>query len=184
MKPDHPIVLPAGVKLISLTVHADCRGDLTEIFRDEWLQSPSPVQWVVTRTEANALRGVHVHARQWDYYCLVAGELVVGLHDLRPGSSSARTAMLRIGADRLRLLAVPNGVAHGLYSPTRSTLMVGTSVYFDPTDHRACRWNAPELGLEWPCTSPILSAKDRDAGSYAALKAGLLSDLPPCSDQA
>ncbi|MBA4095920.1 MAG: hypothetical protein C0484_04015 [Rhodospirillum sp.] len=177
MTPDHPIALPAGAKLIPLTAHADRRGNLTEVFRSEWFESASPVQWVVTRTEANALRGVHAHARQWDYYCLVAGELVVGLHDLRPGSSSVRTAMLRMSGERLQLLAVPMGVAHGLYSPTHSTLMVGTSAYYDPADHRGCRWDDPELGLEWPCTSPILSAKDRDAGSCAELKAGLLADL-------
>ncbi|NJM91980.1 MAG: hypothetical protein HC861_04450 [Rhodospirillaceae bacterium] len=128
-----------------MTAHADGRGDLTEIFRNEWFESPSPVQWLVTRTQANALRGVHVHARHWDYYCLVAGELVVGLHDLRPGSVSTRTAMLRMSAERLQLLAVPTGVAHGLYSPTPSTLMVGTSTYYDPADHRGCRWNESEL---------------------------------------
>ena len=176
MKPD-PIALLAGTKLIPLTAHADRRGDLTEIFRNEWFESPSPVQWLVTRTEANTLRGVHAHVRHWDYYCLVAGELVVGLHDLRPGSSSGRTAMLRMTGEQLQLLAVPIGVAHGLYSPSRSTLMVGTSAYYDPADHRGCRWNDAELGLEWPCTSPVLSAKDRDAGSFAELKAGLLTDL-------
>jgi dTDP-4-dehydrorhamnose 3,5-epimerase len=177
MRLDSAIALPAGVNLIPLKSHADGRGDLTEIFRNEWFESSSPVQWQVTRTEANALRGVHAHARHWDYYCLVAGEMVVGLHDLRPGSSSALTAMLRMSGERLQLLAVPIGVAHGLYSPTPSTLMVGTSTYYDSADHRGCRWNDSELGLKWPCTSPVLSAKDRDAGSYAELKAGLLADL-------
>lgn len=163
---------------MSLTSHLDNRGDLTEVFRMEWVESPAPIQWAVARSEANALRGVHVHARHWDYYCVVSGELIVGLHDLRLGAAMARaTAMLFLSGERLQLLAVPSGVAHGLYSPVHSTLLVGTSAYYDPADHRGCRWDAPELGLEWPCTSPILSAKDRDAGSYAELEAGLRADL-------
>lgn len=173
--------VPAGVRVISLTTHPDNRGDLTEVFRREWIDSPAPIQWAVARSEANVLRGVHVHARHWDYYCVVSGELVVGLHDLRPGAAMA-TAMLFLSGQGLQLLAVPSGVAHGLYSSVPSTLLVGTSTYYDSADHRGCRWDAPELGLEWPCTDPILSAKDRDAGSYAELEAGLRADLALASD--
>lgn len=178
MKLHDTTAVPTGVRVMSLATHPDNRGDLTEVFRMEWIDSPPPIQWMVVRSEANALRGVHVHARHWDYYCVVSGELAVGLHDLRPGAAMARsTAMLLLSGQRLQLLTVPSGVAHGLYSPNPSTLLVGTSTYYDPADDRGCRWDARELGLEWPCTSPILSAKDRDAGSYAELEAGLRADL-------
>lgn len=163
--------------LMPLTTHPDGRGDLTEIFRNEWHRSPAPVQWIVSRTGANVLRGMHVHARSWDYLCVIEGNVVAGLHDLRPRAAAARSAMLRLSGARLQVLVIPIGVAHGFYSPGNSTLMVGASTYYDPADHRACRWDAPELDLDWPCTAPELSAKDRDAGSYAELRAAFLAAL-------
>lgn len=177
MKAGRSIDLPAGVKLTSLKTHSDSRGDLTEIFRNEWQDSPEPVQWLVSRTEANALRGVHAHVRHWDYYCVVAGELIIGLHDLRPTASTPRSLMLRLSAEQLQLAAVPTGVAHGLYSPGRSIFMVGTSEYYDPADDLGCRWDSPELAMDWPCAAPVLSIRDRDAGGYAEFRAAFLADL-------
>ena len=181
MKAHDTPAVPAGVRVISLTTHVDNRGDLSEIFREEWVDSPPPIQWVVVRSKANALRGIHVHARHWDYYCVVTGEMTVGVHDLRPGATRGISAMLHLTGDRLQLLSVPAGVAHGLYCSRASTIMVGTSQYYDSDDHRGCRWDCPELRLSWPCTVPELSAKDREAGSYAALRAGYLADLADLS---
>jgi dTDP-4-dehydrorhamnose 3,5-epimerase len=175
---DNSATLPAGVTLMALTTHPDNRGELTEIFRNEWHGSPLPVQWMISRTEPNVLRGVHVHARHWDYYCVVAGEITVGLHDLRsPVPAARRSAMLRLTGTQLQMLAIPPGVAHGFYSPGDSLHVIGTSSYYDPADHRGCRWDSSELGLDWPCNAPVLSATDRDAGSYAELRASFLSDV-------
>jgi dTDP-4-dehydrorhamnose 3,5-epimerase len=176
MKPDQSQLLPPGVSTITLTTHSDRRGDITEIFRNEWLDTPSPVQWLVSRTEANSLRGVHVHAWHWDYYFVVAGELIVALHDLRPLAQKL-SSMLRLSGDRSQLVAVPPGVAHGLYAPGDAVFLVGTSEYYNPDDNKGCRWNAPELGFDWPCTDPQLSDRDRVAGSYVELRNSLIADL-------
>jgi len=169
---ERPTSLPIGVTVMPLTTHSDSRGDLTEIIRKEWHESPAPVQWIVTRTGSNIMRGVHVHLRNWDYACVVAGEMIVGLHDLRP-RQPAVSALLHLTGARLQMLVIPPGVAHGFYSPADSTLVLGSSIYYDGGGDRGCRWDAPELGLDWPCTAPQLSARDRDAGSYVALKTAL-----------
>ncbi len=79
-------MLPFGVELQELEPHADSRGVFTELFRDSWELSVSPVQWNVVRSEANVLRGVHAHWRHADYLTVVAGRAAIGLHDLREGS--------------------------------------------------------------------------------------------------
>jgi len=175
MKANQSIALPAGVSLRPLTTHPDNRGDLTEVFRNEWHGSPLPVQWLVSRTEANVLRGVHVHARCWDYLCVIAGEMIVGLHDLRPTAPTARSTMLHLNGARLQMLVIPTGVAHGFYSPGDSTFVVGASAYHDPSDHGGCRWDAPELAFDWPCAGPELSARDRGLGSYTEMRAAFLA---------
>ena len=170
---EQPVPLPTGVRLMPLTTHSDSRGDLTEIFRNEWHESPPSVHWLISRSGPNVLRGVHVHLYHWDYLCVIGGEMMVGLHDMRPEPSAVASAMLRLNGTRLQLLAIPPGVAHGFYTPSQSAVVVGASRSYDATDHRACRWDSPELGLDWPCAVPKLSARDRDAGTYAELKSAL-----------
>jgi dTDP-4-dehydrorhamnose 3,5-epimerase len=170
---DRLAALPDGVVRKALRTFPDDRGDFTEFFRNEWQTSPVPVQWNISRSRANVLRGVHVHTRHWDYLCVTNGEIFVGLHDLRATSSMAtRTAMLRLHGSELEVLAIPPGVAHGFYSVDHSTYVIGASSYYDPTDHRRCRWDCPELGLDWPCDGPDLSPADQKAPSYGELADG------------
>jgi dTDP-4-dehydrorhamnose 3,5-epimerase len=171
-------MLPSGVLLRGLKTHPDERGDFTELFRDAWIDSPLPVQWNVSRTCPNVLRGVHAHAKHWDYLCVIDGEMIIGLHDLRcQAAAQARSPILHLSAERLELLAIPPGVAHGFYSPDRSIHLVGASGYYDPTDHRRCRWDCPELGLDWPCRAPKLSPADRQAPGYDELKSAWLAAM-------
>lgn len=168
--------LPAGVVRCALTTYPDDRGDFTEIFRQHWHDSPPPVQWNLSRNRPNVLRGMHVHARHWDYLCVTDGEMTVGLHDLRATGAGARSAIVQLSADRLEMLVIPAGVAHGFYSTRGSTYVIGASSYYDPSDHRRCRWDCPELGLAWPCDRPELSPADRDAPDYAALATAFARD--------
>jgi dTDP-4-dehydrorhamnose 3,5-epimerase len=163
--------LPAGVALCSLKSHRDQRGDLTELFRNQWHHTPLPVQWNLLRSKPNALRGMHVHLKHWDYTCVIAGALAVGLHDLR--TTERRSTLMPLRADQLQVLVIPPGVAHGFYSHEATAMLVGSSNYYEPSDHRRCRWDCPELALDWPCTAPELSEQDARASGYAALKAEL-----------
>ncbi|HET6618606.1 MAG TPA: dTDP-4-dehydrorhamnose 3,5-epimerase family protein [Dongiaceae bacterium] len=164
--------LPAGVACRPLKTYPDERGDFTEFFRNEWQGSPLPVQWNISRSRPNVLRGVHVHARHWDYLCVVEGTMTIGLRDMRSDALAARqSATLQLNGDVLEVLAIPPGVAHGFYSISHSTYVIGASSYYDPTDHRRCRWDCPELDIRWPCAEPELSPADRDAPAYSELAA-------------
>lgn len=170
------MTLPDGVALMPLKSHADHRGDLTEVFRNEWHSSPLPAEWIVSRAQANALRGVHVRRHSWAYACAIAGEVIVGLHDLRPHPSAARSVMFRLSSAPLHLLVIPSGIAYGFYSPQGATLILGSSESSNSPDQLACRWDSPELSLNWPCAAPELSAEDRVAGNYAAARTIVLAD--------
>ena len=78
--------LPQGVSLRSLQTHHDERGSLTELFRASWDIGIDAVQWNYCESEANVLRGVHMHVKHADYLILLRGRASIGLRDLRPGS--------------------------------------------------------------------------------------------------
>jgi len=144
------------------------------MFRDEWALGPRPLQWNVVRSEANVLRGVHAHRTHVDYLAMVMGEMVLCLHDLRPDSPTHRLSLLlRLQAHDLHLAVVPVGVAHGFYFAKPACLVYSVSEYFDKADEFGCRWDESALGVMWPCHDPVLSDRDRTAGSYPEMIAAL-----------
>lgn len=164
--------LPAGVVVRLLAPHPDERGAFCELFRDSWDPGARPVQWNMVRSSAGVLRGVHAHSRHADHLTIAAGEMLLGLHDLRGGSPSCGQAvMLRLTAEHPRLVTIPVGVAHGFYFPVPSLHIYGVSREFDGSDELSCSWNDPALGFDWPCSAPILSQRDQDAGCLNAMRA-------------
>jgi dTDP-4-dehydrorhamnose 3,5-epimerase len=39
--------------------------------------------------------------------------------------------------------------------------------FYDPTDELRIIWNDPSIGIKWPVSNPIVSAKDRSAKTLA-----------------
>lgn len=165
--------LPPGVVIRDLEVHDDPRGALSEIFREDWRVGPPAVQWNYVLSLAGSLRGVHVHPRHTDYLTLVAGRMLLGLNDVRRSSARfGQGLVVELRGDRLQTVHIPPGVAHAFYFPEGGVLMNGVSHHWSPDDEIACRWDSPELGLDWSVVDPILSAKDAAAGGYAEMVAG------------
>jgi len=169
-------ILPADACLINLSTLPDERGEFTEIHRNEWHTAPRPVQWSLSRSRAGCLRGVHVHARHWDYILVVTGRMWVALHDLRPESQTyGLTSTFELAADRLQMALIPPGVAHGFCYEVEADHLNGTSRYYDPCDHMKCIWNSPELAIDWPMADPLISEADTAAMDYVAFTATFLA---------
>lgn len=164
-------MLPAGVSHVTLWPHVDERGAFTEVFRSSWELEVAPAQWNVVSSAANVLRGVHAHWRHTDYLLVAAGRATIGLHDLRDGSPTAGLgAAVELVADAPAALVIPPGVAHGFYFHQPSIHVYGVSHEWDPADELGCRWDDPELDIEWPCTAPLLSERDRTLGPLSDLQ--------------
>jgi dTDP-4-dehydrorhamnose 3,5-epimerase len=158
--------MPAGIKLSSLATHRDSRGNLTEIFRREWQFEIEPVQWNYVNSEANVLRGVHVHHQHIDYLLLCQGCMSLGLCDIRESSPTFGTRfLLELTDQKFQLVVIPTGVAHGFYFPSAASIIYGVSHYWDLKDELGCKWDDPELNLPWPAQTPNLSQRDLHAGT-------------------
>jgi len=168
--------LPHGVQLTPLDIHRDERGWLAEIFRDEWGAGMMPCQWNATMSQANVLRGMHVHCTHHDYLVVLQGRISVGLYDVRTRSQTYRTSSLfELSGEQQTAMRLPTGVIHGFYCHQPTLYVYGVDAYYDPDDEIGCRWCDPTLGIAWPCRDPMLSARDRDAGSVAELEMRLLA---------
>lgn len=161
-----------GVALYELTPNVDARGQFTEIFRESWETGFPKVQWNCVQSRKGVLRGVHVHALHSDYLVVVAGILVLGLHDIRASSAtSGQSEMIVSTAEKPVGIAIPPGVCHGFYFPVASVHVYAVSEYWNIDDELGCRFDCPELGLTWPDPQPLLSDRDAKAGDYLAMRA-------------
>lgn len=158
-----------GVGFHPLDAHPDPRGVLVEIHRDEWALPVAPVQWNAVRSRPGVLRGVHCHVHHADLLNVVAGELVLGIVDLRTTSPTFRVAEIhRIPALTCSISIAP-GIAHGFLFEVESIMVYGVDVVWNVDDELGCRWDDPGLGLDWPIDDPDLSERDRAAGSLDEL---------------
>jgi dTDP-4-dehydrorhamnose 3,5-epimerase len=151
---------------------------VTELYREDWNLDIVPVQWNLVSSRANTLRGVHVHLDHNDYLCVLAGEMLLGLHDMRPDSPSYRlSTQVRLRGDAACSIAIPPGVAHGFYFAAETSYFYAVSHYWNPADELGCRWDDPEHGLFWPTRDPLLSPRDASAPSYGELMQALNTAL-------
>jgi dTDP-4-dehydrorhamnose 3,5-epimerase len=159
------------VAVLALNPIVDIRGSLCEVHRDEWRSGPRPVQWDYLISDANVLRGVHVHGLRWDYMIVLDGYATIGLKDLRRDQSSfGRSMVIDVAGERPTVVVIPPGVAHGIYAQSPLRYLYGLTVAWDGTDEDlGCRYDDPALAITWPSTAPLLLPRDRDLPGFAAL---------------
>ena len=125
------------------------------------------------RNRPNVIRGMHVHPVHADFLVVTEGEMLLAVHDIRPGSRSrGKSGVLRLCGERLTAVYIRPGIVHGFYSARGSTVVVGVTRAWHGQGEFQCRWDDPDLGLQWPqIRDPQLSERDRDAGSFASMVA-------------
>ncbi|MCP4646495.1 MAG: dTDP-4-dehydrorhamnose 3,5-epimerase [bacterium] len=168
-----------GVEFRQCRTFPDSRGSFTEVFRSEWPQKVhygEEIQLNLSRSMKGALRGLHYHHRQSDWWIPISGTLQVALADLRKGSPTFKnTQTLSVCSDDSVCILIPPGVAHGFLAISDITLLYAVNQYYDGADEQGVAWNDPTLSIAWEECNPIRSDRDRSNPTVEELqKAGLL----------
>ena len=113
----------------------------------------------------NTLRGLHfqVNLPQAKLLRCLKGKVFDVAVDIRKDSSTYGKWVGEILSDENKhQLFIPAGFAHGYYvmSETAEILYKCSEIYH-PEDELGLRWNDPDIAIEWPGNSPILSEKDK-----------------------
>lgn len=160
-----------GVLLIEPTVFADSRGYFMETynaerFREIGIDGPF-VQDNQSRSLRGVLRGLHFQEPnpQGKLVRCALGALFDVAVDIRVGSPQfGKWVGVELSDENRHMLWVPPGFAHGFCPLTEvADLAYKCTALYDAPSDRVIAWNDPDIGVEWPVSSPTLSPKDAEA---------------------
>jgi dTDP-4-dehydrorhamnose 3,5-epimerase len=163
------------VKIVVPALMPDERGFFMEVFRADLFAGlglpDSFRQLNHSRSSRGVVRGLHF---QWDppmgkLMRVVVGTAFLVAVDIRVGSPTlGRWVGVEVSATEPRHLWAPASFARGfcVLSEVAEIEYLTTGTYNHATES-GIAWNDPQIGIDWPISSPILSAKDASAQSLA-----------------
>ncbi len=155
--------------------YEDERGFFMETYRaDQFQKLGLPHEFVQdnqSRSRRGVLRGLHF---QYDpalgkLMRVASGRAFLVAVDIRKGSPTlGQWFGLEVSDSNRRQVWAPPGFARGIYvvSDTADIQYKCTALY-NPSTESIIRWDDPQIGIQWPGSNPILSPKDRTAGTLA-----------------
>lgn len=153
----------------------DERGFFLEVFRaDEYEKAGLPTQFLQenhSRSKHNVVRGLHF---QWDkpmakLMRVTYGACLLVAVDIRKGSPTlGKWFGIEASAENKKQLFAPPGFARGFCVLSEDAeLQYKCTAIYNPAGEGIIRWDDPAIGIDWPGRTPLLSQKDRTAGSLA-----------------
>jgi dTDP-4-dehydrorhamnose 3,5-epimerase len=115
-----------------------------------------------SRSQPGVLRGFHLEP--WDKFIHVPrGTALVVVADTRPDSPTfARTFQILLGdepGEHSRVL-IRRGLANAFFALTEVDYLNDVSAEYHEEGREGIAWDDPDLGIDWPTRTPILSAAD------------------------
>lgn len=165
-----------GLRLIELTVHGDARGFFVERYREDvFARHGLPIEFAQenhSRSAPGVLRGLHyqVEPAQGKLVGVARGRIWDVAVDVRPTSSTyGRSYGVEISDVNGFLLWIPAGFAHGfcVIGDEPADVLYKVDGLYNPSTEGGIRYDDPELGVEWPIASPLVSERDRSLPSFA-----------------
>ncbi len=171
-----PLEIP-GLLLIEPVFFRDQRGVFCETFHERRYAEAGIAERFVqdnySRSVRGTLRGLHFqepHA-QGKLVMVLEGAVFDVVVDIRKGSPAFGTWYgVELSSDNYRQLYIPPGCAHGFcVISEHAAFLYKVTDFYSPKDERGIIWNDPALGIAWPVSAPILSAKDQAYGTMAQI---------------
>ncbi len=168
-----------GVILVEPTVHGDDRGFFLETYHREKYTRGGIAETFVqdnhSRSKQGTLRGLHAQRNnpQGKLVRAVEGEIFDVAVDVRRGSPTfGQWVGEMLTAENFRQLYVPAGFIHGFCVVSESAQVeYKCTALYDQEDEYSVAWNDPDIGIEWPIATPLLSARDSAAKRLRELEA-------------
>tara|TARA_E500000075_G_scaffold47768_1_gene43101 strand:+ start:672 stop:1217 length:546 start_codon:yes stop_codon:yes gene_type:complete len=158
-----------GVTIITPYANHDERGHFLESYRSDLFKknhlSNNFVQDNEVKSSKGVLRGLHyqLNRPQGKLVRAIYGAIIDVAVDIRIGSPTfGKSEMIELSDLNKKMLYIPEGFAHGyIVKSERSIVVYKCTNYYDKNDEFGIKWNDSSLNLNWRCSDPIISDKDK-----------------------
>ena len=164
--------------VIEPKVFIDARGFFLETFQDKRYKEMAGIELPFVQANQShsvhgVLRGLHFQKTkpQGKLIQVLRGEVFDVAVDLRSESQSfSQWYGIILSEENKRQVWIPPGMAHGYVVLSElADLEYKCTQYYDPTDEGTIIWNDPDLAIDWPIDSPVLSDKDASGENFNQL---------------
>lgn len=168
----------SGLVLIETAFYNDHRGQFYESYSErEFARHNIETRYVqdnFSHSRKYVLRGLHYQRApmaQAKLVRCVAGTVYDVAVDLRPDSETyGQWEAVTLSAENGLQLYIPAGFAHGFAVLSEAaTVFYKVTAFYSPQHEAGIIWNDPQLAIEWPFNTPVLSEKDAQLPSLAEL---------------
>lgn len=157
-----------GLLLIEPHYFKDERGFFLESYERERYQALGITEDFVqdnhSRSARHVLRGLHYTKRkpQAQILTVMRGKIFDVVVDIREDSPTfGKWFGVELSDEGIRQIYMPHGFAHGFcVLSEHADLHYKVSQRYDSNDEGGLRWNDPDVGIEWPVSTPVISARD------------------------
>lgn len=163
----------AGVVVVTPKIFRDERGFFSESYSKRTFDAAGLVYDMVQDNhslsiDVGVIRGLHYQMNpkaQTKIVRVVRGSIFDVAVDIRKGSPTyGQWIAEELSAEKGNQLVVPKGFAHGFCTLEPNTeVMYKVDEFYSPEHDRGIRWSDPDLNINWPTKTPILSDKDESA---------------------
>ncbi len=142
------------VVIKQLVTHADDRGYLREVLRDDDEMLRQFGQLTVTMTYPGVIKAFHWHKEQDDVWYIADGMARIVMYDRRPNSPTfGETQVIFTGEQKPLSVLIPKGIAHGYQVLGHKPVLLFYCVThsYDPRnpDEQRIPFDDPEIGFDW-----------------------------------
>jgi dTDP-4-dehydrorhamnose 3,5-epimerase len=162
------LALP-DIILIKPRIFSDERGFFLETYKQRDFAEAGIDEVFVqdnhSKSSRNVLRGLHYQKDPFAQGKLVrcmSGSIFDVAVDIRRGSPFySKWIGIELNEENNYILYVPPGFAHGLLVLTETAeVAYKCTKEYSPEHDRGIIWNDPDIAVDWPVNSPLLSGKD------------------------
>ena len=176
-----------GVLVFEPKVFGDERGFFMETWHaDRYEEAGLPARFVqdnLSFSQCGVLRGLHFQNpdQQGKLVYVLQGEVYDVAVDIRVGSPTfGEWEAVVLSSENKRQFYVPEGFAHGFLVTSDAALFAyKCTARYNAKAEASVLWNDPEISIEWPVETPLLSEKDRVAPTLGEISSECLPRYEP-----
>ncbi|HEY3237759.1 MAG TPA: dTDP-4-dehydrorhamnose 3,5-epimerase [Polyangiaceae bacterium] len=168
----------SGLTLIKPSVFRDARGFFLESYSQPRYAELGIdcvfVQDNHSHSVGGTLRGLHYQSRpgQAKLVRVASGRIFDVAVDIRPSSKTfGKWHAVTLDAEEHAQLFVPVGFAHGFCVISESAdVLYKVSTPYQPDTECTLAWKDPDLGIDWPVDTPLVSRRDEQGEAFSEFR--------------